>query len=103
MKSIKTGRYMHYPELRHARITECVMHRPVPAPEPEWTQYDQDPDRISMRMQSEPGVQIQMFREDFDRMMTIYQSHYHAENANPAVREAWHQYRMLVALTIGSM
>jgi hypothetical protein len=79
------------------------MHRPVPAPEPEWTQYNADPDRISMRMQSETGVQIQMFREDFERMMTIYQSHYHAENANPAVREAWHQYRMLVALTIGSM
>jgi hypothetical protein len=95
---------MYYPELRHARITECVMHRPVPVPEPEWTHYDHGVrERIAMRMQSEPAVQIQMFREDFDRMMTIYQSHYHAENANPAVREAWHQYRMLVALTIGSM
>ena len=95
--------HMHYPELRHARITECVMHRPVPAPEPNWAQLDPEQERISMRMESETGVQIQMFREDFDRMMTIYQSHYHAENANPAVREAWHQYRMLVALTIGSM
>lgn len=46
-----------------------------------------------------PAVRITMPREDFERMMSIYTAHYSAASRNPAVAEAWHQYKMLVALT----
>ena len=45
------------------------------------------------------AVRITMPKEDFERMMSIYHAHYHAAVDNPAVAEAWHQYKMLVALT----
>jgi hypothetical protein len=60
-----------------------------------------DPRRVGEYMEDHriPAVRITMPEEDWARIMSIYTGHYHAASRNPAVAEAWHQYRMLVALT----
>jgi hypothetical protein len=96
---------IHYPELRHARITSTTMHQAVPR-EPRhttWASSSQESDYFAMSSQQIPGVRIEMPLEDFERMITIYQTHYAAADANPAVLEAWQAYRMLVALTVRNL
>jgi hypothetical protein len=46
-----------------------------------------------------PAVKITMPEYDFDQMMEIYKSHYAAQNAHPAVRDAWDKYITLLNLT----
>lgn len=46
-----------------------------------------------------PGVQVELPLEDWEEIMQVYLSHYQAMSENPAVRDAWQQYRMTLALT----
>jgi len=46
-----------------------------------------------------PGVRIEMTQADWDTMVEIVAAHRRAAAHNPAVLDAWQQYRMLVALT----
>jgi len=43
------------------------------------------------------GVRVEMTRETWDEIQEVYQAH-HDQMANPAVRDAWSQYRMVRAL-----
>ena len=92
----------HYPELRNMTMTRTELTERV-EPMPNWSlsraEMMQEWRNATVHTRTIEGVKIVMPREDFERMMSIYRAHYHAANHNPAVADAWHQYRMLVALT----
>ena len=67
-------------------------HYAVPAEDYRAREYD-------IVRQTVPGVQIEMTQADWDAMVEIVAAHRRAARYNPAVDEAWQQYRMLVALT----
>lgn len=89
-----------YPELKRMQMEPCQMqvyHQRVPdwtRPNAfaEWARDDQDISTV-------PAVRITMPREDYECMLSIYTAHYHAVSQNPAVADAWHQYKMCCALT----
>ena len=58
-----------------------------------------DGETLTMTTQDLPGVVITMPEQDFDEMIQILHSHYHAQSTNPAVNDAWLKYRMLLAIT----
>ena len=43
------------------------------------------------------GVRVEMTQEKWDEIYGLYQAHY-GRMQNPAVRDAWHQYRVVCAL-----
>jgi len=80
------------------------MHQAVPAQPRHMTWASNlESDHFAMSTQQIPAVRIEMPLEDFERMITIYQTHYAAADANPAVQDAWQAYRMLVALTVRNL
>lgn len=46
-----------------------------------------------------PAVRVTMPIEEFEELISIYRSHYRPQSDNPAVIDAWNQYKMLLALT----
>ena len=91
----------YYPELRHAQVEPAQMQFRRQPP-PDWTLYHREMMatwRNNEKIDVIEAVKITMPKEDFERLMSIYTCHYHAANQNPAVAEAWSQYKMLVALT----
>ena len=87
-----------YPELRRmtiepARMQETRMDADY------WN--NRDPRRVAEYLHNTdiPAVRVTLPEDDWARLMSIYSAHYHAALRNPAVAEAWNQYRILVALT----
>lgn len=87
-----------YPELKHARMSQVTIF--VNEMRPLYDYQSQRDGDLNMTTRSVPGVRLELPREDFDRMMNIYQTHYHTANQNPAVQDAWEKYQMLIALTL---
>jgi hypothetical protein len=91
-----------YPELRNMNVDRTTLQERI-EPMPDWSlDRDQMMERwrsATVRVREIEGVRITMPRDDFEALMSIYQAHYHACSRNPAVAEAWHQYKMLAALT----
>lgn len=91
-----------YPELQNMQLDPIQLTQRV-EPVPDWTLAREDMmtrwRAATVRTTQIPGVRITMPLEDFERLMSIYTSHYHAASRNPAVADAWQQYKMLVALT----
>jgi hypothetical protein len=87
----------YYPHLRHVRIEAytVVIHHNYPAPR-DWLDSQA---RYMTHQHTVPGVKITMPEADWEGIMEIYKSHYHAENHHPGVRDAWEKYRMMVGLT----
>ena len=91
-----------YPELRNMNMNHTVLTERT-EPVPNWS-LDRDDmmaewRKATVHTRQIEGVRITMPRDDWEALMSIYTAHYHAANRNPAVAEAWHQYKMLVALT----
>lgn len=86
-----------YPELQHARIEayRVVIQRHYSA-SGDWLDSQA---RYMTDQHSVPGVRITMPESDWEAIMEIYRAHYHAQNRNPGVRDAWEQYRVMVGLT----
>lgn len=86
-----------YPELRRARWQPIEMiERHIDAAS--WVKANYGPDQM-VEHKRIPGVRLELPEEDLNAIMEIYQAHYHAANRNPGVKEAWLEYRTLVALT----
>lgn len=87
----------YYPNLRHVRIEpyNVVIHYNYSAP----TEWLHSQARYMTDQQVVPGVKITMPEADWNRIMDIYRAHFHAENSNPGVRDAWEQYQIMCALT----
>jgi hypothetical protein len=86
-----------YPELRHTRIASSVMElrawRPVSKNIfDEQAEYDVDNQVVA-------SVKIEMPEADWQAIMEIYKSHYHAMSSNQSVQSAWQQYQMLLKLS----
>ena len=91
----------HYPELRNATIQTQKMELHEMQP-PNWNlPRDQmfAEWRTTAQTRVVDAVRVTMPEEDWARLMSIYTAHYHAASRNPAVQEAWQQYKMLVTLT----
>ena len=58
-----------------------------------------DGEKLTMTTRDLPGVVVTMPAEDYEAMLDILRSHYDAVSTNPAVNDAWVQYKMLQALT----
>jgi hypothetical protein len=86
-----------YPELRHTRIASSVMElrswRPLSK-----NIFDEQAE-YNVSTQVVPSVKIEMPEADWDAIMEIYKSHYHAMGSNESVRTAWQQYVMLLKLS----
>lgn len=95
-RRLKQGDY--YPELRHARIEPYTMiiHEMPKIPPRDW--LDQQA-RFAVEERTVPAVRVQIPEHDWETIMEIYRSHYHAMENNPSVQAAWEQYKMLVRLT----
>ena len=88
-----------YPELRNARYYPIEMRRRI-YNSLDWYLKDRDGQAAdTIREELIPAVRLELPLEDANALMEIYRSHYHAVNRNPAVRQAWLEYRTLVALT----
>ena len=54
---------------------------------------------LTMTTRDMPGVQVTLPAEDWETLTEIVIAHYEARSQNPAVNDAWLQYRMLLAMT----
>ena len=57
-------------------------------------------DRYEIHSLRVPAVQVTLPVQDWEEIMEIYRTHWHAQHHNPSVRAAWEQYRMLLALAV---
>jgi hypothetical protein len=87
-----------YPEFRHARLQSHDISIAEHLPLADYQSADSGDLRVTTKRV--PGIRLDMPLSDFERMITIYQTHYHCASANPAVQQAWQQYQMLIALTM---
>jgi len=87
----------YYPHLRHVRIEpyNVVIHYNYASPK-NWLDSQA---KYMTDQQAVPGVKITMPEADWQGIMEIYQAHFHAENRNPGVRQAWEQYKIMCAMT----
>lgn len=53
---------------------------------------------VSFSVDNLQMVRIDIPIRDWERIMEIYKSHYHAIERNPAVESVWQQYKMLKVL-----
>lgn len=58
-----------------------------------------DGETLTMTTRDLPGVQITLPEEDFDTLIQVLTAHYEPMSNNVAVIDAWHKYRMLIAMT----
>ena len=87
----------YYPHLRHVRIEPyTVVIQQNYAPPRSWLDSQA---RYMTEQSAVAGVKITMPEADWEGIMEIYQAHYHAENRNPGVRDAWEKYKIMVSLT----
>lgn len=86
-----------YPELRRARYYPIEIRRA--SVEPDWNIRDIEATAKTVQVENIPAVRLELPLEDANALLEIYRAHYHAASRNPAVREAWLEYRMLVELT----
>ena len=85
-----------YPNLKHIRYSEFTMqmHRV----EYDWTKrYDDQP--RTTQIETVPAVRMEIPAADLDAILEIYMAHFNAASKNPAVQDAWAQYKMLLELT----
>jgi hypothetical protein len=87
-----------YPELRYVNMLPTRI-RIASLPDFNLMRQGQAYDLARHIINEVPGLQVEIPESDWNRIMDIYHAHYHAANRNPAVQEAWQQYRMLIALT----
>jgi hypothetical protein len=87
----------YYPHLRHMQIEPSkVIVQQRYLPPRSWADSQA---RYMIEQQAVPGVKITMPEQDWEGIMEIYKNHFHAENSNPGVRDAWEKYRIMVTLT----
>ena len=67
-------------------------------PHQDWINM-RDGEKLTMTTLDLPGVVVTMPAEDYEEMIDVLRSHYRAISTNPAVRDAWYQYKMLLSLT----
>ena len=89
----------HYPHLHRANIQEAVHgfreFRPRTAA---WQLPDQSVvDACDVEVL--PTLVIEIPATDWQAIMEIYRAHWHAQNTNEAVAQAWTQYQLLVKLS----
>lgn len=92
MYKIKQGDF--YPDLRHIRMTvkKGLMFPPLDL-------NNKPTDSNEIRVDMTNICEIQIPERDWNNIMEIYRAHFHAINTHPAVRDLWHQYKMMAALT----
>jgi hypothetical protein len=87
----------YYPHLRYCRTASSVMEIRS------WQPMAQHPldqqAQFDVCSQVVPSVKIEMPEADWESIMEIYKSHFHAENQNPGVQAAWEQYKIMCGLT----
>ena len=89
-----------YPELKKANVAiKTIRIASTPNVVQWYSTKSFDQDRLNINVEEVEGVQVTMPREDWEKIMEIYQSHYVAINQNPGVLDRWMEYRMMVALT----
>jgi hypothetical protein len=86
-----------YPELRYCRTASSVMEIRSWQP-PALDQLDSQAE-FNVDTQAVASVKIEMPERDWEAIMEIYKSHYHAMNTNQSVHKAWQQYQILLKLT----
>lgn len=52
-----------------------------------------------IQTQRVPGIQVQMPLKDWERLLSIYEIHHQSQSRHPAVRAAWEQYKITLAMT----
>ena len=87
----------YYPDLRYVRIVPHTLEIMEKLSTPKDWLDNQSQYMINKRTVA--GLQITMPEADWEAIMEIYRAHFHAENRNPGVRDAWEQYQIMCALT----
>ena len=83
------------PHLESARFTDQELPvAPVTPPNAPYTNEE-----ILRRSETIPAYEILIPKSDWHAIMEIYSAHWMAQSGNPAVREQWERYRMMIALT----
>jgi hypothetical protein len=87
----------YYPNLRYTQIEpyNVVIQYNYSAPR-DWLDSQA---RYMTDQRAVPGVRITMPLQDWEAIMEIYKTHFHAENTNPGVKQAWEQYKIMCAMT----
>lgn len=86
-----------YPHLRHARFepyTVVIQHNYATP-----TNWLDQQARYQVDQRAVPGLRIMIPEADWEAIMEIYRAHFHAENSNPGVTQAWEQYKIMCSLT----
>lgn len=85
-----------YPHLRYARFEQynIVIQENYSTP----TNWLDEQARYQIGQRAVPGLKITIPEHDWESIMEIYRAHYHPQTNNPGVRQAWEQYKMMVAL-----
>lgn len=94
---MKEGEY--YPHLRQAKIHPGVNSlRELKPSRTSWELTDQTVIAVQ-DVEILPTVVIEIPLRDWEGIMEIYQTHFHAQNRSAAVLHAWAQYQLLVKLS----
>lgn len=92
-----------YPELRHITYTKtyATIREIKSVSSGNWMNIVQKTDtenEVSFNVDNLKMIRIDIPIRDWERIMEIYKSHYHAIERNPAVESVWQQYKMLKVL-----
>ena len=87
------GQILPYLESATFRDAEIPVY-PRTAPSDPYTTEE-----VMRRLETVPAYEITIPRDHWHAIMEIYSAHWTAQNGNPAVRERWLEYRMMVTLT----
>ena len=87
-----------YPHLRHAMIKQWTMiiREQTAPPARNWADSFA---RYAIGERHVPALEIRIPERDWEAIMEIYRAHFHAENTNPGVKQAWEQYKIMCAMT----
>ena len=92
---MKEGDY--YPNLRYVKIEPYTIAMVEPLAASQWW-LDQPAEPYTVQSRTVPALRVTIPEADWNRIMEIYRAHFHAENRNPGVRDAWEQYQIMCAL-----
>ena len=90
----------HYPHLRRANVHSGVngYREYQPTYRSVWQLRDQTAIE-ACDVEVLPTLVIEIPVADWDGIMEIYLAHWHAQNQNPAVQQAWKEYQLLAKLS----
>ena len=88
-----------FPQVVGQRVIEIARAQQI-GTLPYWALDRSDSDMaVSVNRETVPGYRIDITQADWHHMLEIVEAHHGACSRNPAVVDAWQQYRMLRALT----